>query len=273
MAPAPATAKSITLPGRVRLSYVEQGSPEGVPVVLLHGITDSWRSYERVLPYLPPSLHVFALSLRGHGDSDRPASGYSMKDFADDVAAFIDAVGIDSAVIVGHSMGSTVAQRLAIDHPQRARALVILGAPASWRDNPVVADLARAVSAFGDRVDPAFARDFQLSTLAQTTPSAYVDTVVNESLKAPVHVWKGALDGSLESDIDARLVKAPTLLLWGDRDAIVPRADQETLDAAIADSRLVVYAGAGHALHWESPQRFAGDLLTFVQDARPMALR
>src|SRR5215218_9009180 len=72
---------SVRLATGVTLPYVEQGDPTGVPVVLLHGITDSWRSYEPVLPYLPDSIHAFAPTQRGHGDSDRPATGYRFEDF------------------------------------------------------------------------------------------------------------------------------------------------------------------------------------------------
>ena len=66
--------KLVSLSTGVRIEYVEQGNAEadGVPVIFLHGVTDSWRSFERVLPLLPPSIHAFALSQRGHGDSSRP---------------------------------------------------------------------------------------------------------------------------------------------------------------------------------------------------------
>jgi pimeloyl-ACP methyl ester carboxylesterase len=86
-----------------------------------------------VLPSLPASLRVFTVTLRGHGDSERPAAGYTPKEFADDVVALMDATGIPSAVIVGHSMGASVAQQLAANHPARTRALVLLGGAASWR--------------------------------------------------------------------------------------------------------------------------------------------
>ena len=66
------TVKTVTLSNGLRLPYVEQGHAAGVPVVLLHGITDSWRSYECVMPHLPPSMRAFALTQRGHGDADRP---------------------------------------------------------------------------------------------------------------------------------------------------------------------------------------------------------
>ena len=83
--------KSVELPNRVKLQYVEQGDLASTPVLFLHGITDSWHSFEPVLPHLPASIRAFALSQRGHGDSDRPMSGYHPRDFAADVVAFMDA--------------------------------------------------------------------------------------------------------------------------------------------------------------------------------------
>ncbi|MGH8064004.1 MAG: alpha/beta fold hydrolase [Candidatus Entotheonellia bacterium] len=74
----------------VRLHYAEQGDPADHPVILLHGYTDAWVSFSRVLPLMAPSYHVYALDQRGHGDSDRPASGYTMRDLAADVLAFME---------------------------------------------------------------------------------------------------------------------------------------------------------------------------------------
>src|SRR5262245_2999468 len=96
--------QAVTLPNQMTLPYIEQGDPAGLPVLLLHGITDSWYSFEAVLPHLPTSLHVFALSQRGHGDAARPMTGYYPQDFAADLAAFMDTLKIGPAVVVGHSM-------------------------------------------------------------------------------------------------------------------------------------------------------------------------
>src|ERR1700741_4320453 len=106
--------KTIELSPGVALNYVEHGARAGFPVVFLHGLTDSWRSFELVMPHLSPSIRAFALTQRGHGDSDRPATGYRSGDFSADVAAFLTSVGIDAALLVGHSLGSTNAMRFAI---------------------------------------------------------------------------------------------------------------------------------------------------------------
>lgn len=262
------TIHIVELPNRLKLPYVEQGDPSGVSVLFLHGVTDSWRSFERVLPHLPESIHVFALTQRGHGDADRPATGYRTRDFAADVAAFMDTLGLRQAIIVGHSMGSTNAMRFAIDYPERTLGLVLLGSFATYRGNPVVVEFwETALSGLTDPIDPALAWEFQQSTLARPVPAPFFDTVVQESLKVPAHVWRAAFQGSLEDDFVSEIgqIKAPTLILWGTRDAFCPRADQEVLLGAIKGARLVVYEGAGHGLHWEEPERFAADIVTFAE--------
>ncbi len=75
---------TVELPNQVKLQYVEQGNSSGLPLILLHGYADSWRSFERVLPYLPKSIRTFTLTQRGHGDASRPVTGYRARDFATD---------------------------------------------------------------------------------------------------------------------------------------------------------------------------------------------
>ncbi|HEY7034191.1 MAG TPA: alpha/beta hydrolase [Thermomicrobiales bacterium] len=259
--------KTAKLRTGVTLHYVEQGDPEGIPVVLLHGVTDSWHSFEPVLPDLPPSIHAFALTQRGHGDADRPADGYRCADFAADVAAFLDAQEIESAVVVGHSMGSSVALRFSIDYPARTLGLVVVGTFVSYRTNPVISEFwEEVVSILEDPIDPSIAREFQESTLAKPIPPAFLDLAVAESLKVPARVWRAVFANLVETDFSAELsqIAAPTFVVWGDQDAFCPRRDQDDLIAKIAGARLAVYAGSGHAVHWEEPARFATDLTAYV---------
>jgi pimeloyl-ACP methyl ester carboxylesterase len=267
--------QSVTLPNQVTLPYVEQGDPAGVPVLLLHGFTDSWRSFEGVLPYLPASLHAFALSQRGHGDATRPATGYYPQDFAADLAAFMDTLNLGPAIIVGHSMGSIVAQRFAIDYPDRTLGLVLMGSCSTVRGNPVAVDLWNSVvCTLTDPVDPSFVLEFQRSTLAQPVPQTWLDTVVRESLKVPARVWRAALAALLDTDFSAQLstIEAPTLVIWGDQDTFFLRREQEALAAAVAGAQLVVYPGAGHGFHWEDPARCAADLVAFIESRRENGL-
>ncbi len=259
--------KSIELSTRVTLEYTEQGDPKGIPVILLHGYTDSLHSFDLVMPRLPRSFRVFALSQRGHGNSSRPAS-YSPRDFAADVAAFMDELKIRSAVIVGHSMGSYVAQRFALDYPDRVMGLVLAGSFTTYKGNPEVLSLRDALaSKQSDPIDRSFAREFQVSTISRAVPEKFLETVIDESVKLPARVWKSALEAFLEDDSsgELNLIKAPTLIVWGDRDSLFLRKEQDTLASRIRGARLVVYSGTGHALHWEEPERFASDLEAFIE--------
>ncbi len=260
--------KSAKLSTGVRLEYAEQGDPNGVPLVLLHGYGDSRRSYDLVLSRLPKSIHVYALTQRGHGDSEQPASGYNPRDYAADVAAFLDAVKLPKAVIVGHSLGSYIAQRFALDYPERVRGLVLIGSFVTVRGNSGVQELwDTTISKLPESVDSTFIREFQQSTFQKPIPLEFFETVVRESAKVPGRVWRAVMAELLKTDFSAELgrIKAPTLIVWGDKDSFFLRAEQERLAKAIANSKLVIYEGIGHCPNWESPERVAADLTTFVE--------
>jgi non-heme chloroperoxidase len=159
------TVDTVTLGTGVTVPYVEQGAASGVPVLLLHGYVDSWRFFELLLQHLPPSIHAYAFTQRGHGDAERPRDGYRPEDFAADVGAFMDAVGLESAIIAGQSSGGYVAPRFAIDHPGRTLGLVLISTPRDFRDKP--AELSRAVSELTDPVDRMFVHEFVQSTITQ----------------------------------------------------------------------------------------------------------
>ena len=122
-----------------------------------------------------------------------------------------------------------------------------------------------------DPIEPAFAAEWQQSTLAQPVPPAFFEAVVAETLKVPAAVWRAGFAGLLEDDFSAELgrIAAPTLVAWGDRDSFSPREDQDHIAAKIRGARLVVYTGAGHALHWEEPARFARDVADFASQLAP----
>jgi pimeloyl-ACP methyl ester carboxylesterase len=259
--------RQIQLPGRVRLEFAQQGDLAGTPVIALHGVTDSWRSFEPVLPYLPPELRVMALTQRGHGDSEKPAGGYRPADFAADVAAFMDTMEVERAVLVGHSMGSINAMRFAIDHPSRVAGLLLAGTMPWFGRPPALLEFHREqIVPLADPVPEAFAREFQQSTLARPIDAAMLDGFVAESLKVPAFVWRAAFAGFIDDDFSPRLreIEVPALIVWGRHDAFCSAGDQETMLGLIRTAQLVEYADAGHAMHWEEPQRFALDLARFV---------
>lgn len=264
-------ARFVSLPTGVRLEYVEQGRLDGVPVIFLHGVTDSWRSFEPLLRRLPGSIRAFAISQRGHGESSKPETGYRYADFSEDLRAFMDAMAVPRAVIVGHSMGASVAQRFVADHPERVHRLVLMGSFATLHGNAAIAEFVEtAIRPLTDPIAPDFAREWQVSTTARPIDPQLLDTVVRETLKVPARVWHQAFDGFLQTpDFTADLgrVSVPVLLIWGDRDTYAAREDQGRLLKAMPTARLVVYEGIGHAIHWEVPDRVVASLLDFLDVA------
>jgi pimeloyl-ACP methyl ester carboxylesterase/FAD/FMN-containing dehydrogenase len=255
----------ISTASALRLPVIERGALDGVPVVLLHGLSDSAPAFEPLLAHLPASVRALAVTLRGHGGAPKPDSGYDIAQLAADVRRVLDDAGVVRAVVAGHSMGSIVATRLALDVPERVAGLVLMGAKPTY-DDPMLDDLYAVFDALEDPVDPAFVREFQESTLARPVPADFLDTVVDESLRLPARVWKALVGPTLRADHSAELsrIAAPTLVAWGDRDEIATRADQDALVAAIPGAQLVVYHGGGHAFHWEDPAAFARDLVAFA---------
>ena len=255
--------------GELELPYVEQGDPDGLPVVLLHAWLDSRRYFDQLMARLPERIRAFAFDQRGHGDAAKPADGYGLRDFADDIGAFMDAVGLDAAVLVGASSGGYVAQRFAIDDPGRTLGLTLLGSPRSLRGpRPRFADM---VATLEDPIDAACVRDLTEGMVAREVPEAVTEVLCEESLKVPARVWRDAFEGLLaaEPPLDTGRISAPTLIVWGARDSLLPRADQEAMAAETPGARLVIYADVGHLPVIEAPDRVAADLTALCDAVAP----
>jgi non-heme chloroperoxidase len=256
-----------------RLHYAERGDPTGEAIIFLQGYSDSWFSFSGVLSLLSPEYHAFAPDQRGHGDSDRPEGRYTVDDYAADVDAFMDAVGVEEATLVGHSGGTLIAPRVALSYPHRVSRLVLIGSAIMGARNEVMLELGEAVRALEDPVPVEFVREFQESTIYRPIPQEFLDKAVSESLKLPARVWRDYMEGViLTPDHEAQLreINVPTLIIWGEQDAMFPREDVEQLARTIPDATLKVYPETGHAVHWERPEEVVRDLKEFMKDTRPV---
>jgi pimeloyl-ACP methyl ester carboxylesterase len=259
--------RTATLATGPRIHYAESGEHGGEPVIFLHGWPDSWFSFSRVIPLLPADVHAFGLDQRGFGGSDRSATDYGHSAFAADVVSFLDAASIGRATLVGHSFGSFVARRVALSHPERVKRLVLIGTGFS-PVNPVTRDVQASLRDLVDPISTEFAREFQSSTVHVPPPAPFFDRIVAESLKMPARLWREIFDGLLASDDERRLsrISAPTLLIWGEHDALFPRGDQDQVIRSIKGARLIVYTDTGHCPNWERPERVAADLTAFLRE-------
>ena len=271
--------RSVELPTGITMKYVDAGNPAGEAVILLHGITDSSRSFYPTMEHLAalrPDLRLIALDQRGHGGTSLPQSPQCRKapelcfrpaDFAADVLAFVDALGIERAHLVGHSMGTAVAQLLALERPERVRRLVLIAGFASMIDGPVLRDFL-----LGDRAEgvwkEAFMRKghrfpedvYELAPVDAdpeaeewmlenwvydpTADPEYLAAIARETARTPLGTWLGAARALLSFDNRERLseLRVPTLVLWPTQDNIVPRSPYQidllaSLERAAASCR------------------------------------
>lgn len=260
----------VTLASGVTLSYADQGDPNRLTVLMLPGPTDSWRSYGPVLDLLPRDVHAIAVSQRGHGESGKPASGYRVEDFAADVVLLLDALGIERAVLAGHSGSCLAARRVALDHPDRVAGLLLEASPTTLRgDARLLRFFESVVSELADPIDPDWARSFVVDTSSGLVAPDLIDVLVEDVLEVPARVWKQTFAGLLAYDDQAELrrIEAPTLLVWGDADALVSRAMQDQLAGSIPNLDTLVYPGVGHTPRWDEPMRFSDDLMVFARRA------
>ena len=244
----------VVLPDGARLHYVYGGPADGPAVIMLHGLSDSSFSFSRVLPLMPAHLRVVAVDQRGHGHSDRPVHGYSMDAFASNLLALMDALLIDRATIVGHSMGTFVARRAAEKAPDRIERLVLVGT-APTAQNAVIRDLMQTAESLSDPVDEAFIREFQASTIAQPVPSPFFEQVVAESRKVPARVWRQSVAGLLDYRPQWPIT-CPTTILGGELDSVFSADEHVAFFKATEHSTLHLEPGIGHTMHWEAPERF-----------------
>jgi pimeloyl-ACP methyl ester carboxylesterase len=259
--------KQVMLDNGVKLEYRVTGPKDAPVVLMIHGVTDSGHSWTQVMPYLETRYRVYAPTLRGHGDSDKPAGGYQIAVFAEDMIAFMNKLGIEHASVVGHSLGSLVAHQMASVYPQRVDAMALIGSAPTLVDNPVVTYLWEEIiglDSFQDPIDEDFILEWQ--TGPNPVDEEFFETVLSETAKVPARVWQAAFRGLLTDDHQAFLddVQCPTLIIWGSADPLMTEEDQEALLQAIAGSTLLVYEDAGHNTHWEQPAEVAEDLLNFL---------
>jgi pimeloyl-ACP methyl ester carboxylesterase len=249
--------------GGVSLACERRGPVDGPVVVLLHAWVESMGAFDRLLPALASRFHLVRFDQRGHGDSDKPLHGYRLDRLAADALAVMDALGIDAAILVGASSGGYVAQQVAVRHPDRVRALALIGSPLSLRDLPEIDELVH----LEDPVDPAWVRGLNDSLLAgAAVPEPYLADRVADGVCIPADVWRASSTGLTESTPpwESGEVTVPTLLLHGGRDRIIDAAEQQAMADWIPQVRRVVLPEAGHLVLWEEPDRIASELIDFL---------
>lgn len=262
---------TIPLPSGILTSYIDAGAKNGDAVILLHGYTDTGRSFQLLLEEmlkLNPGRRIIIPDLRGHGGSSMPMGAdcatnpekyFTANQMADDVVQLMDALHIETASVVGHSMGSTVAQALAVAYPQRMEKLVLIGTFVNGKSNPTIQNLLIAdllerryrqaansklwkwpddvyhtpVIELGTEIGE-FLRAFWV-TEAPADP-ALIEAIYAETMQIKLGTWIGAIKAlsGFDSRKDVAAIQSPTLILWATQDPFFTADDQETVKKAFA---------------------------------------
>ncbi len=271
LAAAAPAGHSIDVDG-VRLHYVEAGS--GPPLLLLHGLNGSTFGFRMLTPYLTSHFRVIALDLMGFGYSERPPHrDYSLSAQARLVAGFLDALGIERASVLGHSLGGAVAMHLALQFPDRVDRLILVSSAADTemrrglRSSRLVRPLLPVVAVFTVQ-NKRFRR---MSLRSACYDPSFVTPEIVEGYLAPTRVRGhlralGAMmvDRHKDPPLDLAAITQPTLILWGAADRWLPISHGGRLMALIPNSRMEVIEGAGHLVLEEQPEESARVLTDFL---------
>ncbi len=262
--------KKVRLPNGVKLAYVELGDPKGPPLLLLHGYTDSSRSWSLAAPYLQ-DYRLLIPDQRGHGAADAPRCCYSTSAYADDARQFLDALGVERAAVAGHSMGSMVAIAMAAEYPERVSKIMLVGSTALApvkRGDWLFDQVAELKTPF----DPSsqFMRDWHPANQPTPVDPAFAEAVRREFMTIPLHVWRGVMRELAYVPVGRHSadVKAPVLVLSGGKDPLFPAEHHASLLKAFPGAEAHVFPDLGHNPNWERPDLIAAAIERFLDEHR-----
>jgi pimeloyl-ACP methyl ester carboxylesterase len=282
------TPNEIQLHGH-RVTYRRGGS--GPALLLLHGVTDSSATWEGVAPFLAEHFTLIAPDLLGHGESATPRGDYSLGAHASGVRDIITALGIDHVTVVGHSLGGGVAMQFAYQFPERCDRLVLVSSGGLGREVHLV--LRAAALPGADWVLPALTSAGLISVgrsvggvlqRLRLAPSGDVAVLARGfasldnagSRQAFLHTVRSVIEpGGQRVSAHDRLDLAgllPSLIVWGEKDSIIPIEHGVAAHEAMPGSRFEVFEGCGHMPHDAEPKRFARLLIDFCATTEPARL-
>lgn len=276
-----AVRHSVLTQGR-RMSYLEAGPADGAAVVLLHGLASDSGTWDRAIePLAKHGLRVIAVDLIGHGSSDKPRGSYRLDDFAVLMAGFFDTLGLARATLCGHSLGGAIAVHFGYHYPEHVERLVLVSAGGLGREvHPVLraASLPGASAVLALAMRPSLQRlyrDPRVHRLLRLPAEAVINLRrAGRTLGSPagraafIAALRGVIQpsGQRGSFIEMRYLAehVPTLIVWSERDPVIPVAHARAARDHLPGSRLVVFPGGGHEPHRRHAVQFADAVAEFV---------
>ena len=272
--------RQIEIAGR-RVNYVDIGAGDGPPVVFVHGLSGNWQNWLENLPRFAQERRTVALDLPGFGESEPPAEKISISGYGRAVDELCERLDLGEVAVIGNSMGGFIAAEMAIQFPERVERLGLVSAVGITsvvaNRTPVmmwgrIAMMAGSRSAAERRMAilrPRL-RHLAFSTLVRHPSRIPTDLLFEISQGAGRSAFKPALESFLDYDVRDRMpdIRCPTLVVWGEKDMLVPVADAHEYERLIPGARAVVFDDTGHIPMAERPNTFNDCVLEFLDEPR-----
>lgn len=253
---------SIRLANGQEISYRESGSGDRT-ILFIHGNSAFSLWWERVMQHLPGGWRAVAPDLRGCGDSAKPAKDWTWQELCGDIHLFAEALGLRQVVLVGHSLGGTIAQQVAADHPKLVSRLVIInpGPPEGLHFDEVWYQRADMLVKMPDMMKMALA-----ATMPTAPKDEFYTRLLDESIAKSLSAWlpnTRALEATGDLPERVKGIAAPTLIIYGKQDMLITPAMVEHIRELIPGTVLDVW-DIGHSAPAEAPDRLARRLVEFA---------
>lgn len=251
-----------------RLAYTLHGRADGTPVAMLHGVGSSASTWNQLRAHLGDNLLIVAIDYRGHGASAPDAGPLEVSTFVGDHLRVLDELGIESAHVIGFSVGAIFAQAIAVSHPERTRSIILLNSIAGRTEAEQSRALARlevirttppAESAAGS-----IRRWFTADFIAARPDLVAAEQAIVSAVDHPSYAATYQVLATTEVIGEAHRVSVPTLIVTGELDEGSTPAMSTRLHERIGDSRLVVVPGVKHYLHIERAAELAAVITEFL---------
>lgn len=250
-----------------RMHHVSSGDGDDA-IVFVHGFISSHRWWLPTLERLSKQdYRAYAIDLRAAGESEPVETGHTLARYAEDLHQWAEAMGLSRFTLVGHSMGGGVAMQYALQHHDSLQALVLVD-PLAAHGTRLSPEVTAWINA--QQGNPEGVRPLVLGAFAKPPTGDYQEVLVQDAARWGAAIYRGTMDDMARFDVASQLptIKTPTLVMWGDKDTVIPFDAIVEIFTSIPGRALEVWHGVGHSGPIEIPDRFVALLTRFIGEAK-----
>lgn len=247
------------------ITYESRG--QGEPLLLIHGAGIPHGEFQPQYEPLGAKFRLILPDVRGHGESAKSSAPYSMQQFADDMIALLDTLGIDKTLILGHSMGGTIAQQMAVDHPNRVRALVLAETNYGIKSDPMLYWTVKLMEPVSRMIGIKRLSSMSVNQFSARSPQMkpFLEGAFGQHVDDPDNFWNiSQANNEFDGKGQLEKIQCPTLILIAEKNRATHGMGRYIADH-IPNARLVTIPNAGHMLNWDNTEAFNKTVIEFFE--------